>query len=208
MLEIGFGAARRIGREQHLAIVLPALILKAANIVGQVKHVVDALGRIVVPCGEDQQVRAFGDLSLVPSDRLNTGAHFGAGDHDDLIGLQAAGGGGQTGGFEDALDLVLRHGLGGIHLLGGVTPIEFLDQRGGRGHGVGFVLRMVWRIKRARAGPRRCRAYIIGYPDRPLPKRKAHQIRWRRRPSNWLPAASTSNRETNVMRLSASPRRE
>lgn len=138
MLEVHFRVALRVGGQQHVAVVLPAFAAEAADLVGQVEHVVDALGRVVVPGGEDQQVRALGDLGLVPRDRLDAGAHGRVGDDEDLVGLQAAGRGRQAGGFEDALDLVLRHGLGRVHLLGGVAPVQAVDQLG-RGGGDGGV---------------------------------------------------------------------
>lgn len=84
------------------------------------------------------------DLALVPGDGFDAFAHFFVGHDDDFVRLQAAGRGSQACGFQNALDLVLRHGLGGVHFFGGIAPLQALDEhvrwhflgRGVEGRGV------------------------------------------------------------------------
>ncbi len=72
----------------------------------------------------------IGDLALIPGNRLDLLADCLVGDDQDLVRLQTAGGRCQPGGLKNALDLVLRHGFGWVHLLRCVTPFELFDQFG------------------------------------------------------------------------------
>ena len=75
-------------------------------------------------------MRAVRDLRLVPGVRDDLRPQFGVGDDDHFIRLQAAGAGGEADCLQDAFDLLLRDGAGSVHLLGGVTPFQFVDQVG------------------------------------------------------------------------------
>jgi hypothetical protein len=134
VLKVHLGIPLGVAGQQHLAVVLPALVLEAALLVRQVKHLVNALGGVVVPGGEHQQVRTVGDLRLVPGDGADALAHGRVRDHHNLERLQPAGGRRQACGFKDALNFVFGHRLGGIHLLGGVAPLQRVQQ--GLGSGV------------------------------------------------------------------------
>ncbi|MPN13887.1 hypothetical protein SDC9_161213 [bioreactor metagenome] len=133
MLEVHLRIARRVGLQQEVAVVLPALVAETTRLIHQIEHRVDALGGVVVPGGKHQQVRSLGDLGLVPGVRLDARAQLGVVHHQHLIGLQAAGGGGQADGLENALELLRRELAGRVELLGGVAPLQFLQRVG---HGV------------------------------------------------------------------------
>ena len=90
MLKILFGTAFRVNTQQHLTIIFPALIFETAFLIHQIKHNVDALNGIVVPSRKHQQMRAFGNLRLIPCDRLDTLAHLWIGDDNHFVRLQAA----------------------------------------------------------------------------------------------------------------------
>ena len=56
MLKINFGAFCRIVLQQHLTIGFSTFVHKAAHFIVVVKHHVDAVGGVVVPCGKYQEV--------------------------------------------------------------------------------------------------------------------------------------------------------
>jgi hypothetical protein len=76
-VEVGLVAACGDDAQQLLAVSFPAFVDEAAHFIGQVEHHVDALRRDVVPGREDQQVRRFGDLRLVPAHFADLGAQVG-----------------------------------------------------------------------------------------------------------------------------------
>ena len=90
VLEVDFRTPGGITREELLTIGLPALVFKAANLVGQIKHHVDSFRGVVIPGGKNQKVRTVGHHALIPGDGPNPLTQRMVGNDQHFEGLKAA----------------------------------------------------------------------------------------------------------------------